>query len=53
MYDINFTCGKSIQSVKSKRQFDTFKKLHYKKCEICNESVLHNINIVNRSIIYK
>jgi hypothetical protein len=54
MYDINFSCGKSMQGVKSKKQFDIFKKLHHKKCKICNESVTHNIiDIVNRSFTYK
>jgi hypothetical protein len=53
MFEINFACGKSMKDIKSKKQFDMFKKLHYKKCKICDESVPRNINIVNRSIKYK
>jgi hypothetical protein len=53
IYDINFTCGKSIKGVKSKRLFDMFKKLHHKKCKICNEAVQHEIiDVVNRTFTY-
>jgi hypothetical protein len=52
IYEIKFACGKIMKEIKSKKQFDMFKKLHYKKCKICNESIPCNINIVNRSFKY-